>query len=344
MIYHVRKYGTNSLRRNKNLDRLILKHLTTGKGEFEENASRLLLELIGWQSSMAPVPVELIARRLGVAISLHTFGNRDGLLQATEVGYKILVNSDQLLNVSGHKYFSSRGRFTVAHELAHFLLRYIAAHFEVVGRMNNVAIDLDNQSVEETASIEVACNRIAGSVLVTEQVIGHLLIEQYRKKNVQVSNVFPTLKYICEVLQELEVSPEVFMRRLNKSQFLDFLQKLVILCRGNQDRQLNRLRNAEIVCIACPNWGFIPIRQSLQKIGISSLIEDFPLNTRNVTYQNVNLNVMRRTLTDAEISTRNWKRCHLETLCEVMMIPSWGARSTILICAELPRIHMTQKE
>lgn len=73
-----------------------------------------LLDMAG--VSKAPVPIDELVRGCGVQILPWTFNDIDGLIVELETGSVIWVNPNQP---------QTRQRFTLAHELGHYLLRHI---------------------------------------------------------------------------------------------------------------------------------------------------------------------------------------------------------------------------
>lgn len=122
----------------------------------DKQAARLLEEN---DVRRAPVPVEAIARALGVDVRYApTTDEVSGALVRSGGGAIIAVNSAQHEN---------RQRFTIAHEIGHFVLhkRRARRHFD-----EDFRIDFRNSvSSEATQRDEIAANRFAAALLMPEE-------------------------------------------------------------------------------------------------------------------------------------------------------------------------------
>ena len=112
------------------------------------------MEIVRWHERKAPVPVSQIARDLGLRVWQATWDTDvSGMIRKDKKyggksGYAILVN---------RAHPKTRRRFTIAHEVAHFLL-----HRELIG--DGITDDALYRS-EIGSSIEAQANRFAASVL-----------------------------------------------------------------------------------------------------------------------------------------------------------------------------------
>jgi Zn-dependent peptidase ImmA (M78 family) len=112
-----------------------------------------------------PVPVERIARSLGLAIRYEPFdGDLSGLLQRRVRGGVLGVNS---------LHSETRQRFTIAHEIGHYLLHDDPIHvdegFSVRFR--------DGVSAEASDPAEIEANRFAANLIMPET----LLLDDFAK-------------------------------------------------------------------------------------------------------------------------------------------------------------------
>jgi Zn-dependent peptidase ImmA (M78 family) len=100
-----------------------------------------------------PVDVEALAERLGIRIRREPFeGKLSGLLKRTENGAILGVNSSHP---------ASRQRFTIAHEIGHFLLHTEALHVD-----DGFGIRFrDDTSSQATDDAEIEANQFASHLL-----------------------------------------------------------------------------------------------------------------------------------------------------------------------------------
>jgi Zn-dependent peptidase ImmA (M78 family) len=123
----------------------------------EKKANKLLEEL---NITQPPVPVEEITQQLNIKISYEPFeGDISGLLYRDDSNTIIGVNSNESYQ---------RKRFTIAHELGHFILHegdqlYFDHNFKVNFR--------DSVSSQGSKSIEIEANAFAASLLMPENLV-----------------------------------------------------------------------------------------------------------------------------------------------------------------------------
>jgi Zn-dependent peptidase ImmA (M78 family) len=125
-----------------------------------EHAAIELLDRLGVQNS--PVPVEQIAAELDVDVRLEPLdGGLSGMLYRAENGRVVLgVNS---------AHAPVRQRFTVAHELGHFLLHRDTLHVDgLVHRDEISSLAVDTKEIEANA---FAAELLMPRSLVLEQVV-----------------------------------------------------------------------------------------------------------------------------------------------------------------------------
>ena len=120
--------------------------------EIEENVSSLLAK---HDIREAPVPVDLIARQEGLRIVASAFDSdiSGALLRSNGVA-GIAVNANQSV---------TRKRFTIAHELAHFLLDH--RHDEDHLDWEFTVLRRDDRSAEGTDTREIEANAFAANLL-----------------------------------------------------------------------------------------------------------------------------------------------------------------------------------
>ena len=109
----------------------------------------------------APVPVEHIATEEGIPIIETTYdGEVSGALIRANGVVGIAVNS---------AHHPNRRRFTIAHELAHFMLSHEGEHVD----WNFTVLRRDNRSSEASDSVEIEANAYAACLLMPRDFLLH---------------------------------------------------------------------------------------------------------------------------------------------------------------------------
>ncbi len=119
-----------------------------------ENEAKHLLEELGLRT--LPIPVERVAQRLGLEIQETLFGDEiSGVLVVRGGAGTIGVNADHAL---------VRRRFTIAHEIGHFVLHHEEGDLFIDHRKPSVFLRDSNSSTGERRK-EVEANAFAASLL-----------------------------------------------------------------------------------------------------------------------------------------------------------------------------------
>jgi Zn-dependent peptidase ImmA (M78 family) len=142
----------------------------------------------------APVDVERLAHDLGLPVEKKPFtGNIAGQIKRdidAEGGYKIFVNSDE---------HSHRRRFTIAHEIAHFLLHPNFIGDEVTDE--NYGDGMYRSKLSN--ALEIEANKLASDLIMPVK-----LVRAFRQQNPQSD--------WREVADHFDVSPEAAKIRLQQ--------------------------------------------------------------------------------------------------------------------------------
>lgn len=86
-----------------------------------------LLISIGWVFDRRPISIECIARELGISVITDDNILTDAEIRTSAEAVVIAVGSRQVRLVDGQPMLSRRGRFSLAHEIGHYLVRSITA-------------------------------------------------------------------------------------------------------------------------------------------------------------------------------------------------------------------------
>ena len=153
------------------------------------------LDIIKQYWNSAPVPVGDIARALGVPVLAVGFpANISGAIQRDGEGYKIVVNKNHA---------KTRQRFTVAHELGHFIYHRDLLGGGVGDNLAFRAEDTELPNPNITITHERQANTFASNLLMPNHLIAQLKAQG--------------LKTPEQLADALEVSPEAMRIKLGLS-------------------------------------------------------------------------------------------------------------------------------
>ncbi|MBY2950524.1 ImmA/IrrE family metallo-endopeptidase [Rhizobium leguminosarum] len=112
-------------------------------------------ELLEKHLSEVPVKLGAIARDLGIDVKLSSLPlNISGQIAKTQAGYEIKINRHES---------RQRQRFTLAHELAHFLI-----HRDIIDRLGGTLTDNVLYRSGASENIEYEANRLASQIVMPE--------------------------------------------------------------------------------------------------------------------------------------------------------------------------------
>ena len=127
------------------------------RAEVERTASELLHALDAYD---VPVPLEIVAHRLGLKVQRVPLGESvSGVLVVSEKGGRIGVNSEQP---------EVRQRFTIAHELGHFVLHRGESEL-FIDRTFRAFRNQDSATGKDRA--EIQANQFAAALLMPEELL-----------------------------------------------------------------------------------------------------------------------------------------------------------------------------
>lgn len=160
----------------------------------ETEAARLLREL---EITRPPTPVERIARSLKIRVSKEPFeGNVSGML--TRVGKRAVIGVNSWQS-------PTRQRFTVAHELGHFVLHPAKPTF-----IDHVRVDYrDERSQAGTHRQEIEANSFAAALLMPED-----LVREHVRRQLRLGSDPTGDELVVSLAARFNVSPEAMSHRL----------------------------------------------------------------------------------------------------------------------------------
>ena len=172
------------------------------RNQIEELVERLLTDN---HVSKAPVPVPRIARRLGLKLQLQPFeeeGEMSGIL--------VRDGKDVILGVNASHHLNRR-RFTIAHEIGHFLLHEGDRVF--VDRSNYKVSLRDALSSSGSNVEEIEANMFASLLLIPER----FLMDDLEGKEIDIADDRADHE-VRALARKYKVSPQAMaFRLLNRS-------------------------------------------------------------------------------------------------------------------------------
>jgi Zn-dependent peptidase ImmA (M78 family) len=121
-------------------------------------AAALAGDVFAALGGVLPVDVEEISRRIGVQVRRHSADN--------DLSGMLVVKNGQALIVANADHPEVRQRFTIAHELGHFLMHW---------KPGSEAFFRDERSAEGTSPVERQANSFAAALLMPETALRRLV-------------------------------------------------------------------------------------------------------------------------------------------------------------------------
>jgi Zn-dependent peptidase ImmA (M78 family) len=161
--------------------------------------ARALVEKLGVKAP--PVPVEKLAKALGVRVEYNPFDNELS-------GMAFLRDGKPVIGVNANHH-PNRQRFTIAHELGHIVLHRSRLDAAVlVDKKSKHFIPRDQISAEGTDPVEVQANAFASELLMPAKWVRQVLSESTRDLHDD--------EYLIALAKRFRVSLAAFQFRLEK--------------------------------------------------------------------------------------------------------------------------------
>ena len=160
--------------------------------------ARGLVEKLGLKAP--PVPVEKLAKALGVRVEYNPFDDELS-------GMAFLRDGKPVIGVNANHH-PNRQRFTIAHELGHILLHRSRLDAAVLIDKNKNFIPRDAISAEGTDPVEVEANAFASELLMPVKLVRQVLSESTRDLHDD--------EYLIALAKRFRVSLAAFQFRLEK--------------------------------------------------------------------------------------------------------------------------------
>src|SRR5437016_10708684 len=168
-------------------------------------ARKILREL---DIKKAPISLDMITEKLGIRLSLEPFDEElSGILVKEGGAVAIGVNST---------HSPKRQRFTIAHEIGHFILDHPGEMFiDKTVRQRAVVVRRDGRSSEGTDKHEIEANRFAAELLMPSEII-----EKVVKNRLSKSKMPSTDELVSDMAAHFQVSSQAMEIRLVNLGFL----------------------------------------------------------------------------------------------------------------------------
>lgn len=160
--------------------------------------ARALVEKLGLKAP--PVPVEKLAKALGVRIEYNPFDDELS-------GMAFLRDGKPVIGVNANHH-PNRQRFTIAHELGHIILHRSRLDAAVLVDKSKNFIARDAMSAEGTDLVEVQANAFASELLMPARLVRQVLSESARDLHDD--------EYLIALAKRFRVSLTAFQFRLEK--------------------------------------------------------------------------------------------------------------------------------
>ncbi|WP_027545310.1 ImmA/IrrE family metallo-endopeptidase [Bradyrhizobium sp. WSM2254] len=164
--------------------------------EHAAREARALVEKLGVKAP--PVPVEKLAKALGVRVEFNPFDDELS-------GMAFLRDGKPVIGVNANHH-PNRQRFTIAHELGHVLLHRNRLEAAVLVDKSRNFIARDTVSAEGTDPVEIQANAFAAELLMPKKFVRQVLSESAR--DLQDDD------YLISLAKRFRVSLAAFQYRL----------------------------------------------------------------------------------------------------------------------------------
>lgn len=260
----------NYLALNSIISKVYQKSLELSPKEFlKEIVNNLLIE-VGYRFDFSQVPVERIPDFLGISVDIGGKIITDAELNREQGSWSIGVSPEQTTHFSGETVFTERGRFSLAHEIAHFLLHYISEKFTHVARAYNLDV-----SKKESKDYEKLCDYISGEFLAPTYIFQTNSLRDLIKKSSDFNARLLDISALEALRQVLNVSRAVLIKQLHRTKMLEESKCGIVVSFFGVNKNTGRSPALRIFSRALPRWGFIPENIKLSSIGLLSALHVF---------------------------------------------------------------------
>lgn len=209
-------------------------------------------------------PVEKLRVLLGIRLAERNRLSSDACLSFENDVWTIGIAADQIYRDDSGEYFTERGRFSLAHEIAHYILKYLEDNH------STIAESLELESINS----EQICDFIASELLIPSCILSSEILKDLggtdRREGLNEEPSLLSISQIERLRKALLVSRLTLIRKLNKSPLLDSLESGFIVSMFSTNRKTGRSPALRVYKASVPSWGFIPENVKLSKIGLDA--------------------------------------------------------------------------
>jgi hypothetical protein len=260
---------THNLTLDSLISNIYQKGIKSQKNFLKEIVYSLLVKA-GYKFDFMPTPIEKIPNILGIKVVISEKIMTEAELRWTEKGWIIKISPEQTTHFSGETGYTERGRFSLAHEIAHFLLIYISKKFPYLAESYNINVSQNNRK-----NYEKLCNYISAELLAPAYLFQNSSSIQHFKKRFNTHRALLEIKVLESLQKILITSRFVIIQQLHHTKILEESESGIIISFFDVNRNTGRTPALRVRYRALPRWGFIPENIKLSRIGLSSAIGVF---------------------------------------------------------------------
>jgi hypothetical protein len=248
---------------------------TTDRALFVKELVYEILHVAGYKLGVAaPTPIERLSVLLGMDLTFEQGLPVDARSSRTKEGWHTTLSADQAYSDGLGQWLTARGRFTLAHEVAHVILE----------RLGEISPDIVERLRLCGQELESSCDFMAAELLLPSPLFASpsfaTLLQQYdpghrsRCAGSVEGSIFP-LGLLEAVASTLQVSRIALVRALDKTLALDQAECGIIVSFFGVNRNTGRSPALRVYKTSVPSWGFIPQNIKVSSIGLRSAVDAF---------------------------------------------------------------------
>lgn len=247
------------------------KSVSSDRSEFLRQLCHEILRLAGCKFRLGgPTPVERLRVLFGMDLSFTKTAPVEAHSTKKENDWEIEITSEQTYSDGLQQWLTPRGRFSLAHEIAHFILDSVQ---EKCPRI----IDASHLSEKNT---EQLCDFISSELLLPSYVFANTSLKDVIRivKGKPDSRDKPFLLSISmleTIRKSVAVSRIALIRKLDHTPLLDEARSGIIVSMFGVNKNTGRSPSLRVYTASVPHWGFIPSNTRLSTIGLDSAVDAF---------------------------------------------------------------------
>ena len=243
------------------------KRASSDKKLFLKELTYEILRQSGYKFSLTlPTPVERLRVLLGMDLSFSKKLFTDARSVKTKNAWNIELTANHIYFNGSQRWLTERGRFSLAHEIAHFVLEYIQDRF----------VEITEALRLKEENIEGLCDFLSSEFLLPSYLFECTSFKHFLKTAKEQSfsfnreSHFSAIGLLETLRKSLKVSRITLIRRLDRTRLLDEVECGIIISMFSVNRITGRSPALRVFRAATPTWGFIPRNIRLSTIGLDS--------------------------------------------------------------------------